>query len=71
MNDKWIYIRNGEVRKTFDNRKDAIKYFKELLKQTLKDFDKQDKRDDYDYPFTIMEQTIKPVEDRDSSLSLI
>ena len=67
----WVYIRNGKVRKVFNNRKEAVKYFKELLKQTLKDFDKQDKRDDYDYPFTIMEQTIKPVDERESYLSLI
>ena len=40
---KWIYVRNGEVREVFDSRKKAVKYFKALLKQTLKDFDKQDK----------------------------
>ena len=37
---KWVLIRKGEVRNVFDNRKEAVKHFKELLKQTLKDYDK-------------------------------
>ena len=67
----WILIRNGEVRNVFNNRREAIKYFKELLKQTLKDFDKQDKNDEYDYPFKIFETKIKPVDERELYLSLI
>jgi len=51
----WILIRNGEVRKVFQNRRETIKHFKELLEQTLKDFEKQDKIDDYNYSFKIPE----------------
>ena len=67
---KWILIRNGEVRNTFENRREAVKYFKELLKQTLKDFEKQDKSDEYEYPIKIPETIIKPVEERKSYLGL-
>jgi len=67
----WILIRNGEVRNTFKNRKEAVKYFKELLEQTLKDFKNQDKSDEYDYPIKIPETEIKPVEERESYLSLL
>lgn len=67
----WILIRNGEVRNIFENRKEAVKYFKELLKQTLKDFDKQDKTDEFNYPIKIPEIEIKPVEWREAYLSLL
>ena len=67
----WVLIRNGEVRNVFRGRRDAIKHFKELLKQTLEDFEKQDKMDEYDYPIKIPEIEIKPVEERNSDLSLI
>ena len=67
----WILTRNGEVRNTFKNRREAVKYFKELLEQTLKDFKKQDKIDDYDYPIKIPETEIKPVDWRESYLSLL
>jgi len=67
----WILIRNGEVRHTFSNRREAVKYFKELLEQTLKDFKKQDKTDEYDYPIKIPETEIKPVDSRESYLSLL
>jgi len=66
----WIFIRNGEVRKVFKNRKEAIVYLKKLLKQSLKDFDKQDKSDEYNYPIKIPETEIKPVEERESYLGL-
>ena len=66
----WILIRDGEVRNVFENRKEAVKHFKELLKQTMKDFDKQDKSDEYDYPIKIPEIEIKPVELKESYLSL-
>jgi len=67
---KWVYIRSGEVRGVFKNRKEAVKYFKELLKQTLKDFEKQDKNNEFDYPIDIPEQKIVPVEKREAYLSL-
>ena len=69
--EKWIYLREGEVRHTFEDRKEAVKYFKELLKQTLKDFDRQDRIDEYDYPIIIPLQEFKSIKERDSSLSLL
>ena len=66
----WIEMRNGEVRNVFKNRREAVKHFIELLKQTLRDFDKQDKSDEYDYSIKIPEIEIKPVEARDPTLSL-
>lgn len=69
--NKWVLIRNGEVRNVFGNRKEAIKHFKELLKQTLKDFDKQDKTDEFDYSISIPTIEIKPIEERPSYLSLL
>ncbi len=66
----WILIRNGEVRNVFKNRREAVKYLQELLKQTLKDFEKQDKTDEYDYSKKIPEIEIKPVEERKSYLGL-
>ncbi len=68
---KWIFIRNNEVRNVFKNRKEAVKYFKELLRQTLKDFEKQETCDDYDYSFKIFETEFKPLDKRKSYLSLI
>lgn len=74
MNKKdsyWVLIRSGEVRNVFKDRKEAVKHFKELLSQTLKDFEKQDKVDEYDYPIKIPEMEIKPVNNRESYLSLL
>ncbi len=71
MTQSGTLIRNGEVRNTFKNRREAVKHFKELLKQTLKDFEKQDKTDEYDYSIKIFETEIKPVQERKSYLSLI
>ena len=34
---KWVLIRNGEVRFVFKDRREAVKYFKELLNQTCFD----------------------------------
>jgi hypothetical protein len=68
---KWILIRNGEVRNIFNNRKEAVKYFKELLEQTLKDFKTQDKTFEYDYPIIVPSYEIKPIEERHSYLGLL
>jgi hypothetical protein len=67
----WIAVRNYEVIKIFKNRKEAVKYFKELLKQTLKDFDKQDISDEYDYPITIPQIEFYPIKEREAYLSLL
>jgi len=67
----WICVRNTEVIKIFKDRKDAVKYFKALLKQTLKDFDKQDTSDEYDYPITIPQIEFYPIKEREAYLSLL
>jgi len=67
---KWILIRDGEVTNVFKNRREAVKHFKELLKQTLKDFNNQDKTDEYTYPIKIFGIEIKPIEERQSYLGL-
>lgn len=67
---KWILIRNGEVRNVFASRREAVKHFKKLLKQTLSDFEKQDRTDEYDYSIKIPAMEIKPVEEREAYLSL-
>ncbi len=68
--NRWILIREGVVRNVFNNRKGAIKHFKELLKQTLKDMDMQDKTNEYTYPIIIPETIIKPISERPAHLSL-
>ena len=68
--NEWIITRSGEVRAVFPNRMEAVKYLKAMLKQTLKDFGKQDKSGIYDYSYIIPEITMKPVEYRESYLGL-
>jgi len=67
----WIAVRNYEVIKIFKDRKEAVKYFKELLKQTLKDFDKQDTSDEYDYQIIIPQIEFYPIKEREAYLSLL
>ena len=67
----WLFIRDGEVRAVFENRIKAIEYFKELLKQTLQDFEDQDKNNVFDYSIIIPRTEIKPVEKREPYLSLL
>ena len=66
----WVYYRDGEVRKVFKNRQEAISYYKKMLNQTLKDFQNQDKNDDYDYPIEIFNQGFREVRDREACLGL-
>lgn len=69
--NKWVLIRDGEVRNTFKNRREAVKYFKAILKQTLEDFESQDKSDEYNYFISIPKIEIKPVDEREAHLSLL
>ena len=71
LGNKWIFLRNNEVRMIFNNRKEAIKYFKDLLKQTLKDINKQDKTDECDYEIEIPLMQFREVNERSADLSLI
>ena len=68
--NKWIIIRKGEVVGVFQNRQEGIKHFKEMLKQTLKDLDTQDKTNQYDYMIKFPETIIKPLEERKAYLGL-
>lgn len=69
--NKWVMIREGEVRNVFDNRKKAVKHLQQLLKQTLKDFENQDKSDGYTYSIVIPMTIFKPIEERSARLSLL
>lgn len=71
QNTKWILTRDGEVRNVFVNRKEAIRYFKKVLKQTLNDFNDQDKTDEYNYSIKIPLIEIKPIKEREAYLSLL
>jgi len=66
----WIATRNGEPCGIFDNRKKAVIWIKELLKQTLKDLDKQDKTNEFNYQIEIPEYKIKEVKTRKDFLGL-
>ena len=67
---KWVAIRNYDLCGVFEDRKQAVKWLKGLLKQTLKDFDKQDKTDEFDYPIELFSLSIKPVDTRKEYLGL-
>jgi|26BtaG_2_1085354.scaffolds.fasta_scaffold03248_5 hypothetical protein len=69
---KWILIRNGEVTNIFESREYAIKHYKTMLKQTLKDLKNQDKKGatGYDYSIKKPEIEIKPIKEREAYLGL-
>ena len=66
----WIAIRNGEACGSFSDRKKAVSWIKKLLKQTLKDLEKQDKTDEFNYAIEIPEYKIKAVITREDFLGL-
>ena len=68
---EWILVRDGEVRGIFKNRRKAISHLKKYLEQSLSDFDKQDKSDEFDYVVKLPEIILKPVENRASYLGFI
>ena len=68
--EQWVAYREGEAIAVFENRREAVKYLKELLNQTLKDFDKQDKTDEYDYNIEIKRIVIEPIKLRATYLGL-
>ena len=67
----WIFIRDGQTRKVFADRKEAVTYFKEMLTQTLKDFKNQDKNDNFTYNIHLPEMSFIFVEERDVDMSLL
>jgi len=68
---KWVFVRNLEIRGIFNNRKEAVKFFKDMLRQTLKDLKNQDKTDEYNYSIEVPKMEIKPVEEREAEFGLI
>lgn len=70
MENRWVAYREGDACGVFENRKKAVKWFKDLLKQTLKDFEKQDKTDEFDYPIEIKRIIIEPIKQRKAFLGL-
>jgi phenolic acid decarboxylase len=45
----WVCYRNDYVIEVFNTRQEGIKYLKKLLNQTLRDINKQDKSNEYNY----------------------
>ena len=66
----WVAERDGIVAGVFPTRKEAVKWIKELLSQTLKDLSKQDKTDEFDYSISVPKYEIKCVENRAIYLGL-
>jgi len=66
----WVATRDGDVCGVFMNRKESVKWMKELLSQTLKDLGKQDKTDEFDYQISIPKYEIKLVKNRKPFLGL-
>ncbi len=66
----WIATRNNQIQRIFRNRKEAVKWLKDLLKQTLEDFENQDKTDEFDYPISIKEIHIGEYDTRNPSLGM-
>jgi hypothetical protein len=68
---QWVLIRDGTVTNVFNNRREAVKYLKRMLRQTSIDFEKQDKNDEYDYEILIPRIEIIPILERDAGMSLL
>jgi len=66
----WVLTRNDYITNIFKNRKMAIKYFKELLTQSLKDFENQDRTNEFNYSIKIPRIEIKEIKHRESYLGL-
>jgi hypothetical protein len=59
--ENWIVLRDDEPVASFKTREKAIGWLKSALKQTLSDFDKQDKPCEYDYNVEIKKINIRRV----------
>jgi len=66
----WLATRDGEPCGSFDTRREAVKWLKKLLNQELKDFSKQDRTDEYDYPVNISRIEIKRYDERQDYLGV-
>ncbi len=67
---KWIAYRDGDACGIFENRRKAVKWFKKILKQTLKDFENQDETDEFDYTIETKRLIIEPLSERKTYLGL-
>ena len=67
---KWAMIRNDKITNIFENREDAIKHFRKLLKQNLKDLKPQEHITEFDYEIIIPSFKILEVEERPAYLGL-
>lgn len=64
----WLATMDGNPCGSFTTRKKAVKWLKELLLQELKDFDKQDKTDEFDYDIKLSKIEIKRYVERETYL---
>ena len=68
--DFWIATLDGVPCQEFPTRKKAVVWLKKILKQVLKDYDNQDKTDEYDYNIVLREVRITCVTRREPFLGL-
>lgn len=64
----WLATRDGIPCGSFETRREAVKWFKDILKQVLEDFKFQDKVDEYDYNIEFKKIEIKSYETRETYL---
>jgi len=73
MTDKeraWIAFRGGEPCEVFAKREQAVKWLKGLLKQTLKNYQEQDKPCQFDYEILFERLEIRRVRFRTEDMGL-
>ena len=68
--EKWIAYRDGDACGVFENREQAVNWLRGLLKQTLEDYEGQDKSGEFDYPIEIKRILIEPLKERKEHLGL-
>lgn len=64
----WLATRDGQPCGSFKTRKEAIKWLKALLKQVSKDYENQDKTDEYNYEPELRKIEIRRYEKRNPLL---
>lgn len=68
MTKFWLATIDGMPCESFNDRKNAVRWFKDVLKQVLKDFDTQDETDKYDYNIEFRKIEIKCFDKRETYL---
>jgi len=64
----WLVTRDKIPCRSFNTRMEAVKWLKKVLKQVLKDFEKQDKSDEYDYEINLKSIEINHYDNRKAYL---